>query len=77
MRALDRRGDVGAGCGVSAHLSATCRSMENGTARCVNTGPLLTTVTRVTEEVAGMTPAYLGPICQQVDHPVTLLDGPS
>lgn len=32
---------------------------ESGTGRCVNTDPLLTTVTRAIEEVAEMTSAYL------------------
>lgn len=32
----------------------------SGTGRCVNTDPLLTTITRTTEEVAGMHPS-IGP----------------
>jgi hypothetical protein len=34
--------------------------VDSGTGQCDNTDPLLTTITRTTEEVAGMTPAYRG-----------------
>lgn len=48
---------------------------ESGTGRCVNTDPLLTTVTRASEEVAGMTPSYLDNVCDRRNHSVTNPDG--